>query len=84
MFKKLKAWWQKRQHKKRWPDEYCLERARIYIRQDAQWMSHDPVAKAIYERVGNLIAENWMKNPHEEVSSFRERIGLTPDYSKKP
>lgn len=70
------------QKKKQFPDSMCLQRARFMIKSDAQWMSHDPLAAAIYKRIEDLIAEDWYKRSVDHSSKFRQEIGLEPNYQK--
>lgn len=71
--KKLAAQWHKRH----------LSFIQNQIRNDARWLSVDPQAKEILERYEKMIAADWYKIAHEDISSFRTRIGLDPHRTKE-
>lgn len=74
----IAAW----QFKREWSVERQLERARVILREDHQWMAHDPKVAAVCQRHRDLLAIDWMNVPMPHVSDFRQQIGCDPH--KKP
>lgn len=74
IFKKLKAW-----RERRYWDKRKICHITNMVMQDWQWLAHDPVAAAITDRYKNALSENWFMKNHESIYSFRQKIGLDPN-----
>lgn len=62
----------------KWTPEQQLERARLIVSEDAQWMSHSPLVSELTERYLSALSPNWFRQHFEPVSDLRKRLGLCP------
>jgi len=47
---------------------------KLMVREDARWLSIDPIAREITERYEKAIRDDWYKLDHEDVAQFRTRV----------
>lgn len=78
MLEKLKARFKEWRRKREWNAELQLHHLRVMVQSDNRWMAHNPIANELTERYLRMLADNWESQPQEDVSQFRERIGLSP------
>ena len=78
MIEKLIIRFEEWRRKRKWNTELQLYRLRVMIQADNRWMAHDPIASEITERYLRMLADNWESQPQEDISQFRDRIGLDP------
>lgn len=72
---RIKEWRRKRE----WNAELQLYHLRVEVQADARWMAHNPIVAELTARYLMILADDWEKQPREDVSSFRSRIGLDPN-----
>lgn len=77
MLTKFKEW-----RKRRYWARMHTEWLRTFVACDDRWLASDPVASAIMARYKAAISENWYELQHEDISVFRQRIGLDPRYPR--
>jgi hypothetical protein len=71
---RIRQWWRRRY----WTSERQLEHLRMLVQLDHRWLAHDDTASALTERYLAALAPDWYVREHEDVSYFRQRIGLNP------
>ena len=79
LIRRISEW----RRKRKWPAEAQLLRMRSAVQEDQRWMAHNPIVMAITQRYLPLLADDWESKPLEDVSNFRERIGLSPHVKPK-
>lgn len=79
LIRRISEW----RRKRKWPAEAQLLRMRSVVQEDQRWMAHNPIVMAITQRYLPLLADDWESKPLEDVSNFRERIGLSPHVKPK-
>lgn len=72
--------WKDKMRRAKWPAERQIEWMAIHVREDHQWLCHDPVARAITERHLEMLQREWQTVSVESISEFRKRIGLRPEH----
>lgn len=79
MFKKLLHGLKEWRRKREWNAELQLYHLRVEVLSGARWMAHNPIVAELTARYLRMLADDWEKQPREDVSSFRSRIGLDPN-----
>ena len=77
---KLKEAWERAKHKREWSQNKMLACAVPSMKNDAQWMHHDPVVRALAERWIPMIEEGWERHEREDIDYFRSKLGLCPHH----
>lgn len=78
MLNKLIARFKMWRRNRKWNAELQLYHLRIMMLSDARWMAHNPIVQELTERYLKMLSDDWEKQPQEDVSQFRTRIGLNP------
>lgn len=81
LVKKVIKLWREWRRKREWNAELQLYHLRVMVSSDNRWLAHNPIARELTERYLRMLADNWESQPQEDVSQFRERIGLDPNRS---
>lgn len=76
---KIKEW----KRKRKWNAELQLYHLRIEVMSDLRWLGHDPIARELTERYLKMLDDKWEQLSVENISDFRRRIGLDPNYNRK-
>lgn len=74
--------WKDKRRTKYWEKRH-LEWLKLKLREDARWLSVDPVGREIAERHEKMASEDWYKQSHEDISDFRRRIKMDPHLKKE-
>lgn len=77
MFKKLVAWLTR--HSRREEQVTHLEQL---IRDDNQWIAHDPIARALTNRYLEALSDNWRSKSFESSDRLRSRLDRDPNHPK--
>lgn len=78
MFEKIKTRYIEWRRKRKWNAEMQIAYLRRIVMEDNRWMANNPIASELTERYLKLLADDWERHGAEDVSNFRERIGLCP------
>lgn len=50
----------------------------ITLRDDQQWLAHDPTARTLTKRYLNMTIDSWGNYAPEAIAQLRDRMGLNP------
>ncbi len=78
MLEKLKSKIANWRRKRKWNAKLQLYHLRLMVQTDNRWMAHNPIASELTERYLRMLADDWEIQPQEDVSQFRERVGISP------
>jgi hypothetical protein len=78
MLEELKGRFKEWRRKRKWNATLQLYHLRVMVQADNRWMAHNRIVSALTGRYLRMLDDNWESQPQEEVSAFRERIGLSP------
>lgn len=70
--------WHAWRDRRRWPLSSMVEQLRITLNADGRWLASDPVADALTLRYLRMTAPDWFRQPREDISTLRIRLGLDP------
>ncbi len=78
----LIEWVEKRVYKRKWCYREQVWFARSNTIDDAQWMSHNKIAKEVSVRHNKMLVDEWWTTSHKSQDGFRDEIGLNPHWKK--
>jgi hypothetical protein len=71
---KIKEW----RRKRKWNAERQLYQLQVIMRTDNRWLAHNPIAEALTSRYLRMLSDHWESLEYEDITIFRQRIGLDP------
>jgi len=82
--KRFINWLKNKNHRRYWSRRKQLYWLKHQILEDHQWLSANPIARAITQRYLDMVVLEWEKVSVEDISSFRKQIGLDPHKETDP
>lgn len=77
--KKYKAWSKKRYWAKR-----HLDFLKVALREDARWLSVNKLTGEVANRHEDMVSDNWYELSFEDITQFRNRLGIDPHTKVDP